>query len=134
MILIIVATISLTVALFSETKYKWLESVTIYFAVVFAGLVQAFCDWLKEKQFLRLHSLIIKDQTKVIRNKDGLVQDILVSDLVVGDIIVLEQGDRVPADCLLVQEIDMFVDQSYYTGGFDEEQRNVEKQCSYGNV
>ena len=63
-----------------------------------------------------------------------MVQDILVSDLVVGDIIVLEQGDRVPADCLLVQEIDMFVDQSYYTGGVDEEQRNVEKQCSYGNV
>lgn len=35
---------------------------------------------------------------------------ILIRDLVVGDVIDLQQGDRVPADCLLLEEMDMRVD------------------------
>ena len=30
----------------------------------------------------------------------------------VGDIVLLQAGDLVPADCILVEEMDMFVDQS----------------------
>lgn len=51
-----------------------------------------------------------------------------MTDLVVGDILLLEAGDRVPADCLLIEEMDMTVDQKEY---FTEEIIPVEKQCSY---
>ena len=37
---------------------KWLEAISIYFAVLFAAMVQTFCDWGKEKQFLRLQNEI----------------------------------------------------------------------------
>ena len=37
-----------------------------------------------------------------------------MKDLVVGDIIDIQQGDRVPADCLLVEEMSITVDESLY--------------------
>jgi len=38
----------------------------------------------------------------------------LVSDLVVGDVIDVSQGDIVPADCILIEEMNIKVDESIY--------------------
>lgn len=65
-VLLIFATIILVVGFFS-TDVKWLEAVSIYFAVIFAGLIQTFCDWGKEKQFLRLKAEIMKENCTVLR-------------------------------------------------------------------
>lgn len=46
----------------------------------------------------------------VLRGQYGTTQEILQTDLVVGDVVMLQAGDRVPADCLLIEEMDMFVD------------------------
>jgi P-type Ca2+ transporter type 2C len=45
---------------------------------------------------------------------------------VVGDIVDIQQGDRVPADCILIEEMNITVDQSMYFPG----QSNVEKEQS----
>lgn len=37
-----------------------------------------------------------------------------VRELVVGDVVDLNQGDRVPADCILLEEMNITVDQSIY--------------------
>lgn len=37
-----------------------------------------------------------------------------ISNLVVGDIIDIHQGDRVPADCLLIEEMNITCDQTIY--------------------
>lgn len=37
-----------------------------------------------------------------------------IRDLVVGDIIQISQGDRVPADCIVIQELNLIVDESIY--------------------
>lgn len=55
---------------------------------------------------------ILRETCVVIRGHSGASQEIMKENLVVGDIIVLEAGDRVPADCVLIEEMDMFVDQS----------------------
>lgn len=102
---------------------------TIYFAVVFAGLIQTFCDWGKEKQFLRLQKEIMNEKVDVLRGQYGTSQTIFVKDLVVGDVVLLKQGDRVPADCLLIEEMDMKVDQKQLFPD-DESSEMVEKQCS----
>ena len=101
---------SLGLSLWSEVPYKWLESISIYFAVLFAGMISSLCDWSKEKQFLNLRAEIMKEQITVLRGQYGTTQSILVSDLVVGDIVLLQAGDRVPADCFLIEEMDMTVD------------------------
>ena len=40
----------------------------------------------------------------------GTTQTVYSRDIVVGDIVLLNEGDRVPADCMLIQEMDMKVD------------------------
>jgi len=54
---------------------------------------------------------------------------ILIRDLVVGDVIDLQQGDRVPADCLLLEEMDMRVDQSLY----NRDEKDIVKEQSVQN-
>ena len=42
------------------------------------------------------------------------MQSIPIKELVVGDIIDIHQGDRVAADCILIEEMNISVDQSLY--------------------
>jgi Ca2+-transporting ATPase len=49
---------------------------------------------------------------------------------VVGDIVLLQAGDRVPADCLLIEEMDMSVDEKLYYP--DKHDLSV-KQCYHGD-
>lgn len=87
-VLLIFATASLLVGFFSADQ-KWLEAVSIYFAVLFAGLIQTFCDWGKERQFLRLRAEIMKETATVLRGQYGTSTTVYVKDLVVGDIVLL---------------------------------------------
>ncbi|MFY8182706.1 MAG: cation-translocating P-type ATPase [Polynucleobacter sp.] len=50
----------------------------------------------------------------VIRN--GITQRIAGKDIVVGDILILEEGDRIPADALLLEAFDLLIDESLLTG------------------
>ena len=75
-ILLVFATISLLVSIFTKEQEgvnnkKWLESISIYFAVLFAALVQTLCDWGKEKQFLRLQNEIQNEKVIVLRGQYG---------------------------------------------------------------
>lgn len=51
---------------------------------------------------------------KVYRGTMGSVIQIPIRDLVVGDIIEVNQGDRVPADCILIDEMNITVDERNY--------------------
>lgn len=141
--LLVLALISLAFSFYSDEAYKWLESVSIFFAVFFAAIIQASCDYGRDQQFLKLAREIRNEKVTVIRGPSSTSTRIQVEEIVVGDIIILNAGDRVPADCILVEEMDMFVDQhtyfneSYVSPDDDHErenQNNSEKQCSYGNV
>lgn len=71
----------------------------------------------------------MSEKVEVLRGQYGTSQTILNSDLVVGDIVLLSEGDRVPADCLLIEEMDMFVDQKQIFPA-EEGAEMKEKQCS----
>lgn len=72
------------------------------------------CDWIKESQYLKLKDEINNQMVSVYRGAYGTCTSIQVRDLVVGDIVDVQQGDRVPADCILVEEMNISVDQSMY--------------------
>jgi P-type Ca2+ transporter type 2C len=103
--------LSLFLSFFSSQSYKWLESVSIFSAVILATLIQALCAYGKDRQFLELKRQTMESSTTVVRGQYGTAQMISAADLVVGDVIKLEAGDRVPADCVLFEEQDMFVDE-----------------------
>lgn len=126
------ATVSLVISFFSS-EISILESISIFFAVIFAGMIQTFCDWGKEKQFLRLRAEIMNEKCVVLRGQYGTSQTVYAKDLVVGDVVIYDQGDRVPADCVLIEEMDMKVDQRFYYPDQDGSEMVV-KQCSYGDV
>ena len=48
-----------------------------------------------------------------------LPSQVPLSELVVADVLVLEQGDRVPADCLVVAGAGVSVDEAALTGESD---------------
>jgi Ca2+-transporting ATPase len=82
---------------------------------------------MKDKQFVRLQSIIKDEDIAVIRGKYGATQSVNVYKLVVGDIILLEAGSRVPADCIIVEGQDVTIDESFYHKG---DNRAVKKEAS----
>jgi Ca2+-transporting ATPase len=48
--------------------------------------------------------------------RDGVAQRIAARDVVPGDLLILEEGDRIPADAVLVSDRDIQVDESLLTG------------------
>jgi Ca2+-transporting ATPase len=63
------------------------------------------------------------EYAKVIR--DGELQKVLVKELVPGDIVVLEEGDRVPADARLITAFDLWTNNVPLTGESEPQPRNA---------
>lgn len=57
---------------------------------------------------------LIKVRTEVLR--DGKKQGIAVENVVPGDIVFLSAGDIIPADGLIIEEDELFVDEAAFTG------------------
>ena len=56
---------------------------------------------------------MVKDEKlTVIRGKLNATANINVWELVVGDIVFLETGQRVPADCIIIESADLVVDET----------------------
>jgi len=62
----------------------------------------------------------------VYRGAFGTCISIPIRQLVVGDVVDIQQGDRVPADCILIDEMNITVDQSMY----NPEETAVPKETS----
>ena len=68
--------------------------------------------------------------TRARVRRDGRLVDVDGAELVVGDVVLLEAGDRVPADGRLVQATTLAVDESSLTG----ESTAVDKRVEVGDV
>lgn len=97
--------------LFQESN--WFESIGIAVAILLATLVSTLSEYGSESAFERLQEEAARTQCRVQR-QEGL-QEIPVDQVVVGDIILLQAGDRIPADGILIDgKLD--VDQSTLNG------------------
>jgi P-type E1-E2 ATPase len=90
--------------------------VAIYGAVAIIVGIQAQNNYSKEKQLQKLVATANIEKCAVFRGHDGLTQTLEISELVVGDIIKIEQGMKIPADCILLDGIDIACDESAMTG------------------
>lgn len=87
---------------------------SILFVIILINVLLGFFQEHKaEKSLLDLKQTFIS-KSKVIR--EGKIRVINGISLVIGDVIVLEAGDKIPADARLVEEESMRVDESVLTG------------------
>ncbi|ODQ79153.1 hypothetical protein BABINDRAFT_162208 [Babjeviella inositovora NRRL Y-12698] len=81
-------------------QVEWVEGVAIIVAVAIVVVVGAANDYQKERQFAKLNSK--KEDRDVVVIRAGSQTLVSVYDLVVGDLIVLQTGDVVPSDAVLI--------------------------------
>ncbi len=97
----------------------YFEPIGIAVAVLLATGVAYILESQNEKTFKSLNEVNDETLVKVIRNNN--VCQVPRKDIVVGDIVILETGEEIPADCELLESLNLNVNESTLTG---------EPQCS----
>lgn len=89
------------------------DGVFIFIVILGDAILGSVQEYRSNKNAKALNDLI-KVEANVIR--DGKLNTIPSKDLVMGDIVVLESGDRVPADLRLIETKNLSIDESVLTG------------------
>jgi len=101
------------------------ESLGIIIAVIIVAFVSAKTGVASDTKYRELKDNTKKDTCKVYRN--GLVTVIDVDDVVVGDFVLLQSGDKIPADGILIDG-DLRVDNSALNGEAEECKKTAAKE------
>ena len=96
--ILIIALAVKTIFLFSD--FDWYETIGIVIAIFIASFVSTISEYGSEKAFEKLQEESSKINAKVKRNKR--LESVKIDDIVVGDIVILETGDEVPADGIII--------------------------------
>lgn len=131
-LLLVTGFISLAIGIYQDayngTKHHWIEGTAISAAVALIVLITATNDYKRDRQFQSLNKKKNDRLIKAIRDSRPCV--IGIDDIVVGDIVILEPGDSIPADGILVSDLEVKCDEAQVTG----ESEQVEKTPEGGRV
>ena len=92
---------------------QWVDAAVILSVVIINAII-AFIQEGKAEESLKGLRSILAPITHVVR--DGQRKSVAVESLVPGDVVLLEAGDRVPADARLISAHSLRVDESVLTG------------------
>ena len=123
-ILIVVFVLSIGISVYEdlwagEGSSTYFEPIGIIVALLLATGVAFFLERNNEKTFQSLNEVNDDTLVKVIRNDH--VSQVPRRDIVVGDIVILETGEEVPADCELLEALNLIVNESSLTGELQAE-------------
>lgn len=108
-----------------------LGSLVIVLIAIISILIRVLEDYSAYKFNKKLRSKIVST-TKVIRDNKEL--EIKVENVVVGDIISLNAGSIIPADCIVVNSKDLFVNESVFTGESIPVEKKETNKKEYDNL
>lgn len=108
-----------------------LGSLVIVLIAIISMLIKVLEDYSAYKFNKKLRSKIVST-TKVIRDNKEL--EIKVENVVVGDIISLNAGSIIPADCIVVNSKDLFVNESVFTGESIPVEKKETNKKEYDNL
>ena len=108
-----------------------LGSLVIILIAIISILIRVLEDYSAYKFNKKLRSKIVST-TKVIRDNKEL--EIKVENVVVGDIISLNAGSIIPADCILINSKDLFVNESVFTGESIPVEKKETNKKEYDNL
>ncbi len=110
-ILLFAAFLSLVISII-ENEYA--ETIGIIFAIFMATGIGFYFEYDAGKKFDLLNASNEETPVRVIR--DGSVREIPRKEVVVGDIVMLENGEEIPADGVLLEAVSMQINESSLTG------------------
>lgn len=108
-----------------------LGSLVIILIAIISILIRVLEDYSAYKFNKKLRSKIVST-TKVIRDNKEL--EIKVENVVVGDIISLNAGSIIPADCIIINSKDLFVNESVFTGESIPVEKKETNKKEYDNL
>lgn len=115
MLLIGIATFMLVLSFFGQAE--WYEPVGTFIAVALVAFISARTEMASDKKYRELKESTKAEKIKTYRN--GVLTVVDISEIVVGDIVVLQNGDKVPADGILLTG-DLRVNNSSLNGETEE--------------
>ena len=98
---------------FLMQDFDWFETIGIVIAIFLASFISTISEVGSEKAFAKLQEESSKIKCRVKRNSK--IKEISIDDVVKGDIVVLEAGDKIPADGVIVDG-EISVDESSLNG------------------
>ena len=104
-----------------------LDAIVILVVVIINSIIGFIQEYRAENAMEKLKSLV---HTDAHVKRDNTLKRIPSENLVPGDIVMLEEGDKVPADLILIESYDLGVDESSLTG----ESALVKKDTDYNNI
>ena len=105
-----------------ETDY--FECVGIFAAILLSVVITVVMEGRSAKAFEMLRKFGEDTPSRVIRN--GVAEMVAQKDIVVGDIVCIETGDKLPADCRLIESTSLLTDESALTGESMPVQKDAE--------
>lgn len=110
-VLLVAAAVSFGISL---TNGHYAETIGLFFAIILATVVGFWFEVDASKKFDLLNQVNDDNAVKVLRN--GNIHEVPKREVVVGDVVMLETGEEIPADGILIEAISMQVNESALTG------------------
>ena len=82
--------------------------------IIISALLSFFQEYRSNRAAEQLKSMV--KNTAAVQRKDRGRNEIEMSQIVPGDVVYLAAGDMIPADCRIVESIDLFISESMLTG------------------
>jgi P-type Ca2+ transporter type 2C len=107
------------------------DVVVIMVIVVLNAVLGIYQEYRAEQALAALSAM----QVPLVRvRRDGEIHEISADELVPGDIVLLEEGDRIPADGRLIESVNLRVEEAALTGESQPVGKSVDKLDSDENI
>ena len=107
------------------------ETIGIAIAIFLSSFISVISEYGSEKAFDKLNEENNSIDVKVIRNYKKEI--INIEEVVVGDYLILEQGDKVPADSIIIDG-ELYIDESLLTGESKEKYKSINDNIYMGST
>ena len=129
-ILIVCAVVQIVLGctLSDDRSKDWIDGVSIIVAILVVVLVGSITNYQKETKFHELNEVQNKGtKYNIIRN--GKAEEYISDDILVGDLIMINYGDIMAADLLLIEGNGIKMDESALTGESDAMKKEPFHKC-----
>ena len=129
-ILIVCAVVQIVLGctLSDDPSKDWIDGVSIIIAILVVVLVGSITNYQKETKFHELNEVQNKGtKYNIIRN--GKTKEYISDDILVGDLIMINYGDIMAADLLLIEGNGIKMDESALTGESDAMKKEPFHKC-----